>query len=104
MAFGSVNSYECSDTTFSLNDKYPGLTDGVSYMLSTDGSVKNISRFQDDAVLHTIFPKTHFDTTIENGKDLFTVIDVPFVRRISPMKSRSNATHIGYICGTPGAI
>jgi len=67
-------------------------------------SVENVAGLQDGAVLNASVSVPHLDSTIKYGKDLLTVVDVPFVWLICPMKAYGDAVHVGNVYGSPGAI
>src|SRR5690606_18837159 len=92
------------DTALSLNDKDPGFSDRVSNMLCPDSGIEHVARLKDGAALFAGIPISHLDAAIEDGKDLFPVIDVPLVWPICPMQARGDAAHIGNVGGAPGAI
>src|SRR5690606_6870016 len=50
------------------------------------------------------FPVTHFHPSIEDGEDLLTIVDVPFVGRICPVEAGGDASHVGDVCSAPRTI
>src|SRR5690606_41781998 len=50
----------------------------------------------------TIVPVMHVDNTIEHNKHLFTVVNMPAVRLISPVQLSGNTLHIGNKLCAPG--
>lgn len=50
------------------------------------------------------FAIAHIQASVQNIKDLFTVINMPLVGRVCPIKTRSNTRHIGDIKSTPCSI
>jgi hypothetical protein len=95
---------ELLDAALTLHDENPRFANGVGNMLCADSGIENVACLQNGAVFDAALAIPHLDPTIENGEDLFTIIDMPFVWLICPMKTRSNAIHVGDVGGAPWAI
>ena len=83
------------DTALALDDKDPRLSDGVGNRLCPDSSIEDVPRFKEGAVLYTSTSIAHLDAAIEDRKDLLSIIDMPLVWLIRPMKARGDPAHIG---------
>ena len=69
-----------------------------------DTSVEPRREVADGAVLYTSTSISHLDAAIEDRKDLLSIIDMPLVWLIRPMKARGDPAHIGNFRGAPRSI
>jgi hypothetical protein len=92
------------DTALSLYDKDSGFADGVRHMLSANVGIEHVSRLKDSAVFNASISIPHFDSAVQHSENLFAVIDMPIVWFICPMKARSDAAHVGNVCGAPRTL
>jgi hypothetical protein len=95
---------ESLDTAFSLYDQDSRFADGVCNVFGANVGIKHVPRLKDGAVLSARNSIPHLNSAVKYGKNFFTIVDVPLVRLIRPMKARSDAAHVGNICGAPRAV
>lgn len=73
-------------------------------MLASDFGEKHVANLQAHDVFDAGYAVVHIDCAVENRKYFFTVVDMPLVRLVSPVKASCGAAHIGNVICTPGTI
>jgi hypothetical protein len=81
-------------TPFALDNQYSRLTDRMCDMLCPNASEENVPNLHALYVLTMFVAIVHINRTIEHNEYFLTVVYVPFVRLVSPVKSRGDAIHI----------
>ena len=69
----------------------------MSHMFGANGCIENIACIQNCGFFLSIDSIFHLNSTIQHSKNLFTVIDVPFVWLVSPVQACGDAAHVGNI-------
>src|SRR5690606_16353787 len=90
-----------SGTTLCFDDENARLTNGMGHMLCANGGMEDVTGPQNGRLLQAVLPIAHLDLTVQDGKHLFSGVDVPPVRLIRPVQSSRNAAHVGDIDGAP---
>ena len=70
-------------------------------MLKSDPSEKYVTGPEFDDLFPAIGRTVHVHPSVEHGKDLLSIVDMPLVRLVSPVHPRGDAVHVRHVDGPP---
>ena len=100
----SIPRSENSNAALTFDNKNPGLAARMRNMFTSHSSEKHVTYLQTHDPRNAGLAVVHIDRAIKNGKYFLPIVDVPFIRFISPMETSCGASHVGNLVGAPCSI